>query len=212
MRLPLVRVIRDLTGASSHEFVELLAGHLDTTLAGARLAGDVVAGIVPPDAAQDRMREIEHQGDEYAVRLTAALSSTLVTPIDREDLVRVSRSIDDVLDNLRDFLREWELFQLKNGAALGPLLDAVVVAIGGLRQAVEALDHPAQIMELAHAARRAGVQIRRLYELELAGLFRGEVTMRVLKTRELLRRIDVVGLRLGEAADALVDAAVKRNA
>ena len=213
MRLPLVRVVKDLAGASNREFVVLLVGHLDATLAGARLAGDVVAGIVPADQAQERMRRIEHEGDEFRVRLTAALSSSLVTPIDREDLFRVSRSIDDVLDNLRDFLREWELFQLKSGTALGPLLQAVVVAVASLREAVGAIeDAPARITELAMASKRADVQIRRHYEIQLAELFRGDVTMRVLKTRELMRRIDVVGLRLGEAADALSDAAIKRNA
>jgi len=35
--------------------------------------------------------------------------------------------------------------------------------------------------------------------------------MEVLKSRELLRRLDVVGLRLNEAADVLSDAAVKRR-
>jgi hypothetical protein len=32
-----------------------------------------------------------------------------------------------------------------------------------------------------------------------------------MKARDLLRRLDVVGLRLNEAADALADAAVKRS-
>ena len=36
--------------------------------------------------------------------------------------------------------------------------------------------------------------------------------MEVLKVREVLRRLDVVGLRIGEATDALSDAAVKRSA
>lgn len=38
-----------------------------------------------------------------------------------------------------------------------------------------------------------------------------EVTPQMLKRRELLRRLDVVGLRLGEAADALADGAVKHS-
>ena len=36
--------------------------------------------------------------------------------------------------------------------------------------------------------------------------------MEVIKAREILRRLDVVGLRLNEAADVLSDAAVKRRA
>jgi uncharacterized protein len=38
-----------------------------------------------------------------------------------------------------------------------------------------------------------------------------EVTTEVLRRRELLRRVDVTGLRLAEAADALSDGAVKRS-
>jgi hypothetical protein len=34
--------------------------------------------------------------------------------------------------------------------------------------------------------------------------------MAVVRRRELLRRLDVVGLRLNEAADRLSDAAIKR--
>ncbi|MGB9112968.1 MAG: hypothetical protein WCF24_09615 [Acidimicrobiales bacterium] len=38
-----------------------------------------------------------------------------------------------------------------------------------------------------------------------------EVTPEVLKRRELLRRLDIVGLRLGEATDTFSDALVKRG-
>ncbi len=97
--------------------------------------------------------------------------------------------------------------------SLIPLLEAVIQALISLRDAVRVMvDEPSQITARAHASKRAGVQIRRLYQLELASLYRGgDVTMKVLKLRDLIRRIDVVGLRLGEAADALSDAAVKRS-
>jgi hypothetical protein len=39
----------------------------------------------------------------------------------------------------------------------------------------------------------------------------GPVTAATLRRRELLRRVDVIGLRLGEAANALADGAVKRS-
>jgi hypothetical protein len=61
-------------------------------------------------------------------------------------------------------------------------------------------------------AKKAANKIRRLYDVELGRLFRGEFTMEVLKSRELLRRLDVVGLRVNEASDVLSDAAIKRAA
>jgi hypothetical protein len=49
-----------------------------------------------------------------------------------------------------------------------------------------------------------------MYQYETARLFEGEVTAETLKMRELVRRVEIVGTRLGEAADALADGAMKR--
>ena len=54
--------------------------------------------------------------------------------------------------------------------------------------------------------------MRRSCDAALAELFGGELVTEVLRVREVLRRLDVVGLRVAEAADALSDAAVKRSA
>jgi hypothetical protein len=63
----------------------------------------------------------------------------------------------------------------------------------------------------AKAAKKAGNKIRRLYERAVAELLQQELSMEVLRQRELLRRLDIVALRLGEAADALADGALKRS-
>lgn len=213
MSYSLLRVLRDLGGGSNRVFEQLLVGHLDATIAGARLARDVVSGITPREVARERIVVIEHEGDALRAQLLAELSRALVTPIDREDLFRISRLVDDVLDNLRDFLREWDLFEMTVEPTLVPLLEAVILALGSLRDAVGSIvDQPSQIAQRASVSKRAGAQIRRLYELELASLYRGgEATVAILKVRDLIRRLDVVGLRIGEAGDALADAAVKRS-
>ena len=71
-------------------------------------------------------------------------------------------------------------------------------------QEADKSDHPGR--------QESANEIRRLYDVELGKLFHGKVTMKIFKIRELLRRLDVVGLRLNEAADVLADAAVKRRA
>lgn len=213
MRFSMLKVLRDLAGGSNRLFERLLVGHLDATIVGARLARDVVSGIITREDARTRIIDIEHEGDALRSELLAELSRALVTPIDREDLFRISRLVDDVLDNLRDFLREWDLFEMTTEPTLVPLLEAVILALGSLREAVRSIvDQPSQIAVRAYASKRAGAQIRRLYELELASLYRGgEATITILKVRDLIRRLDVVGLRIGEAGDALADAAVKRS-
>ncbi|HEX5451697.1 MAG TPA: DUF47 family protein [Candidatus Limnocylindrales bacterium] len=209
------QLLRDLSGRGDNRFVRLLAGQIDSVAKGASIVRELVAGLPAEEPAAERMRDIEHEGDRFREGLVTALGSALVTPIDREDLFRVSRAIDDILDNLRDFAREWDLYAMRPAPIFGPLLDMVVDATTKLREATEALEaEPHAVGTHALAAKKAGNQVRKLYQEAMAELLDGndaEVTTTLLKTRELLRRLDIVALRLRTAADVLSDASVKRS-
>lgn len=212
MRLPLARVIGELRGHSGRRFVELLVGQVEATLCGARLVERAARGELEWAAARVEMREIEHRGDSFRESLIVELGTAIITPIDREDLFRVSRSIDDVLDNLRDFVRQCDVFDIRDAEVVVPVVEKVVVAVTAIGEAItDIVDAPRRITRQATLAKKAGNGIRRAYDDALAKLFAGELRMDVLKQREALRRLDIVGLRLGEAADALSDAAVKRS-
>lgn len=136
----------------------------------------------------------------------------LTTPIDAEDMFRLSRSIDDVLDNLRDFVREVDLYQPQGLNFALPLSLTLVEGLACLRPAVQRLSGPrGKVRQATLATRKAAGQVRRLYQQQVAELLTEPLDNEVLKRRELLRRLDVVGLRLGEAADALADGALKRS-
>ena len=175
-----------------------------------KLARSVARGKVATAEADERIARIEQRGDRLRAELVSRLSGVLVAPIDREDLFRLSRSIDDVLDNLRDFIREWDLYGVKGAGKFVGLLEATAEGIDDLQLAIQAVARDPKDMKTALASKKSANEIRRLYDVELGRLFRGDLDMEVVKARELLRRLDVVGLRLNEAADRLSDAAVKR--
>lgn len=205
------RLVADLAGHGDQVFVGHLTGQIDATLDGAALAIDAVAGG-DTDSARQRMDDIEHAGDDERAQLIAELSRALTTPIDREDMFRVSRSIDDVLDNLRDFIRELDLFRPEDRGLLTPPLEALAAGAGELRTAVTLLvDHAGEVSLACKDAKRSCNRMRRHYQAALGELYTGDLTMDTLKQRDLLRRLDVVGLRLGEAADALADGVMKRS-
>jgi uncharacterized protein len=205
--------LRDLLGSNDPQLQGSLRAQVDAALRGARLAREVIAGRVASDDARDRIGEIEHEGDRQRANLVDALSHSLAPPFDREDLFRLSRSIDDVLDNLRDFVREYDLFEAPEGARFEPVLAAIEEGLERLQTAIERIvDRPAGLTLGALAAKKVGNQVRQEYQLAVAALLNeGPVTTELLKCRELLRRLDVVGLRLGEAADSLADGAMKRS-
>jgi len=156
------------------------------------------------------MTLVEHRGDAERSKVVELLSSTLTSPIDREDLFRLSRSIDDILDNLRDFVREFDLFGIGPDPLLSAVVETVDAALEALGQAVMAVQiDPRGIRAAALVSKKN--RIRATYQTSMAELLRGAISSRALMCRELLRRLDVVGLRLGEAADALSDGAMKRS-
>ena len=111
------RAIRDLGRGGSAPLTAILERQLEETMLACKLARAVAEGSAVPSEAHERMAEIEHGGDVLRGELVTKLAGVLVSPIDREDLFRLSRSIDDVLDNLRDFVREWDLYQIEIGRA-----------------------------------------------------------------------------------------------
>ncbi len=193
--------------------VTSLERQLDEVLAACRLAHDVAAGTTDITAAREKMKRIEHKGDVQRAELVRGLAGVLVAPIDREDLFRLSRSIDDVLDNIHDFVRELDLYEMAETDVFSAPLEEAATAIDDLRAAVRTITRsPAETGQAALTAKKSANEIRRRYDEEVALLFQGPLSMEMLKRRELLRRLDVVGLRLNEAADVLSDAVVKRRA
>ncbi|MGP3915731.1 DUF47 domain-containing protein [Nonomuraea sp. 10N515B] len=207
-----LRRIRDLmAGRMDSAVTEALLGQLNATKEGAWLAMAMIGGEVGRTGAHEQMRSIEHLGDEERARLIDELKTALVTPIDPEDLFRLSRSIDDVLDSLRDFVRESHLYRVPDQIRFSPLLDQVIVGIDALESAVRGLAaRPSGVAADALEAKKAGGAIRRMYQYEISRIFSGELTADVMKERELVRRLEIVGMAIGDAADAIADGAMKR--
>ncbi len=206
------RLVADLGGGLERELVDRLHGQVEAAQRGVVLARSAAVGHADTVELSARMDAAEREGDDERAALVATLSAALMTPFDREDLFRVSRSIDDVLDNLRDFVRELALLGVRDPGFV-PILDAVDACLADLDTAVMRLvtDRPGLVGAALDASKTSN-QVRKRYQEQLAALLDSpEVTPEVLKRRELLRRLDVVGLRLGEATDALADGAVKRG-
>ncbi len=208
----LSRLARDLTGRSATRLLTFVADQLTATARGVHLVARLIEGDVTSSDAREEMRALEHEGDDARAELVGHLGTVLTTPIDAEDLFRLSRSIDDVLDNLRDFVREVDLYRPDDLALELPLTQALADGVERLGEALDRLRAPRGVArDSTVATRKAAGHARRLYQEQLAVLFERPVGAETLKHRELLRRLDVVGLRLGEAADALADGVLKRN-
>ncbi|GAA5080573.1 hypothetical protein HNP84_006087 [Thermocatellispora tengchongensis] len=205
------RVLSMMNGRMDPALTDALLGQLSATRDGAWLAMAMIGGEVDRTSAHEKMRVIEHRGDQWRARLVGELSGALVTPIDREDLFRLSRSIDDILDSLRDFVRESYLYRVPGQRRFAPMLDQIITGIEALETSVR--DLAASASAAGHdalEAKKIGGNIQRMYQYEIARIFADEVTSQAMKERELVRRLEIVAVAISDAADAIADGAMKR--
>ena len=60
-----------------------------------------------PEKLEDavaKIHDIEHEGDQKRHELIEALARSFITPIERDDIMEMSRSIDDVTDAVEDIV------------------------------------------------------------------------------------------------------------
>jgi len=62
--------------------------------------------------AMDKMRLIEHQGDEAAHAIMDQLNKSFITPFDREDIFALAKELDDVTDMLNTIIGRLTIYKL----------------------------------------------------------------------------------------------------
>ena len=70
-----------------------------------------------PAGLEEQMKSIhgmEHCADEKKHEMFSALVKAFVTPIDRDELINISQSIDDVMDAMDDIVIEMNITQIKS--------------------------------------------------------------------------------------------------
>lgn len=202
-------LLRDLSGRTDQVLADLIVDQLTAAADGVRLATAMARGELSAATARSRIADIEHEGDARRGVLVRRLRRSVSSPIDREDLFRLSRSVDDVLDTVRDFIREMDLFAVGSNSAYEPVLAALSAGIDELNAAVRLLPRaPRRAAEHAVRAKKQGLRTR--YQYAVYELLDQPLTADTIKATLLLGRLDIAGVHLATAANALADGVVKR--
>ncbi len=161
-----------------------------------------------------RVQTLEKEADELRRILIDDLNHTFVTPIDREDLFALSRTIDDVLDYGNTTLDEMVMLGVKPNAHLQRFASLLHEATEELYLAVTQLkDHPQVALDHAMRAKALENRTEGVYRAALAELFAAPDTLEdiitILKTREIYRHLSNAADRGDEAANIIGDIVVK---
>jgi predicted phosphate transport protein (TIGR00153 family) len=166
--------------------------------------------------AADQLRKSEKEADEFRRILIYELNKTFITPIDREDLFALSRTVDDVLDYAYSTLEEVELLKVTPTNYMQRIASLLRDAANELLMAVDRLDdYPGVANEHAQRAKALENKVENLYREALAELFEGiedtKHVMRAFKYREVYRHLSNAADRGDEAANVIASIVMKKG-
>ena len=161
-----------------------------------------------------RVRVCEKKGDDVRRALISDLTQSFVTPIDREDLFALSRSIDDILDYAYATINEVEALAVTPDSYLCQMVEILHTGAGEIQLAVEHLEEQPRTAD-GHAVRAKSLENRMeaLYTRAIADLFNTPTdlaeVMDMLKLREIYRHLLHAAQSIGLAANRINDVVIK---
>lgn len=195
-------------------FFELIAG------IGALVveASTVLAQAIGDDparrsAAVAAMEVLEHRGDEIARQVADRVTTSFVTPLDREDLHRLTIDLDDCVDLMQAVVDQLVLFDL--GALPTGVGEIVQVLVRQAELTAEAMPRLRALPELVDywvEIHRLENQADELHRRVLAELFTGERDVfEVLKHKEVVDRLEQAANGFERVAHTVEQLAIKES-
>ena len=80
------------------KFFDIFAEMVSNLAEGARLLKQTLDDFQDVENRVQKLKDIEHRGDDMTHNVLTKLNQTFITPLDREDIYRLASSLDDVLD------------------------------------------------------------------------------------------------------------------
>ncbi len=186
----------------------------DQVRAGARLLDEMLSADPPSVDKVHEIKEAEHKCDFLTHEIIQRLNKTFVTPMDREDIHALARTLDDVMDAIDDVAALFSLYRIDHCRSGSRELSRIILAqTDELRKAMDALenkhsivlDHAVEINRLENEADRAHMlAVGKLFDEE-----RDAIT--VMKWKEILDLLEHATDACEDVANLLENVVVKQG-
>ena len=180
-------------------------------------SADLLVGMLasdPPDWEAARgIQQIEQECDSITHQVIQRLNRTFVTPIDREDIHSLARSLDDVIDAIdaaATVIRRYRVAPVRYGAR--ELASIISRSTHQVRMAVDALETKTGVHERAVEVNRLENEADTVHDEALRRLFEEEPDpISVIKWKEVLDFLEEATDRCEDVANVLEGVVVKHG-
>lgn len=170
----------------------------------------------PASVVQTSVQTLEHQADDVVRRMEDALARTFVTPLDREDLHRLSGALDDIIDLMNLAARCFSLYHLERPTPpMVQIMEKLDEATGLIAASVPHLrkHHFEDLLTSGRKVRAIEKEADTIYRSAISALFaeKNGDFRELLKQKEALDHLEAAVDYCDNVADLLANLAVKHG-
>ena len=193
------------------KFFKMFADVAANLIQGATLLQDILKNPSGDPGRIGQLQDIEHRGDEMTHTIIRMLNQTFITPFDREDIHRLSSSLDDVLDFVNAAAVRMTLYRITNPPpAAAEIAGFIVTQSQELSIAVSLLDDNQGLLEHCVEVNRLENEADRVSRRAIAELFEREKDpIQLIKLKELYEVLETATDKAEDAANVLEAVALK---
>jgi uncharacterized protein len=195
------------------KFFRMFADVSENLIEGTRLLHDMLKNPVNLQSRTKRLQEVEHRGDEMTHNIIRMLNQTFITPFDREDIHRLTSSLDDVLDFVNGAAVRMALYRITAPPPAAAELSALIVSQSeALSKGVSLLESNKKVLDHCTEVNRLENEADRISRRAIAELFDQEKDpIQLIKIKELYEVLETATDKAEDAANVL-EAVVLKSA
>jgi predicted phosphate transport protein (TIGR00153 family) len=195
------------------DFFEMFKQSADNILIGAEALKNLMENYSDLEEKVKKIKDIEHRGDVITHQIFDKLNKTFVTPYDRDDIHRLTSSMDDVLDAIEGIASRLILFKIKSPTPESiQLINSIYLAVREIDKTLKNLKNFDHILPFCIEINRLENEVDRVSRQLLADLFENETDIKnLLRWRDIYGRIETAADRCEDVAN-VIEAIVVKNA
>ena len=162
-----------------------------------------------------KMEELEHRGDEVSHRIYEQLNRTFITPLEPEEINRLTMALDDILDYIEGTTLMMENYGITEAdAAMKELAQLIFLSVSEIELAVKAIR---KIRDPSYIEEKC-IEVNRLENLAddvtahaINELFKGGDAVTIIKLKDIYQNLESATDMCEDAANVLSDIAIRHS-
>lgn len=174
---------------------------------------ELAANYTDVEVKVQKIKALEHRGDDMTHRLAIKLSQTFITPFDREDIHQLFSKLDDVLDLMDSVTTRLVLYKIdKLRPGFAELADILVRATQQIHEAVSSLETHKGVLDRCIEINRLENEADTVVRSAIVKLFDEEKDpIMVIKWKEILEVLEIANDKCEDVANVLENVVLKNS-